>query len=47
MSRSLTWHRESSRQMKVESFLLTAGSVVATVLIVVIFFFVVFLSRAQ
>ena len=47
MTKSLVWHREAPRHVTVESFLLTAGSLIATVLIIAVAFFVVFLSRAS
>jgi len=47
MTKSLVWRRDAPRHVTVESFLLTAGSVVFTIVIVVIIFFVVFLSRAS
>ena len=47
MTKSLVWRHDEPRHVTVESFLLTAGSLIATVLLVVIFFFLVFLSRAS
>ena len=47
MSKSLAWHRNTPRHVTAESFLLTAGYLIFTILTVVVFFFVVFLSRAS
>jgi hypothetical protein len=47
MTKSLVWRRNAPRLVTVESFLLTAGSLAATIVLIVILFFVVFLSRAS